>query len=199
MLRVGLTGGVGSGKSTVAEEFRELGVPIIDTDEIAHDLVARGSDALEEIKAAFGVTILTPGGDLDRAALRNKVFADSSQRRRLEAILHPRIRAVVSRRIGKLHAPYCMIVVPLLVEADFVDLVDRVLVVDVDEATQIVRTRTRSGLSEEEVRRILGAQASRAERLSAADDVVRNDSDLNRLRQQVAILHERYLSLANGG
>jgi dephospho-CoA kinase len=196
MLRVGLTGGIGSGKSTVAAMFRDLGVPIIDTDEISHGLVGRGSDSLAEIAVAFGPSVLTPDGNLDRAALRKKVFGNSGQRRRLETILHPRIRAEVSRRIAELDAPYCMIVVPLLVEANFLDIVDRVLVVDTDERTQIARTRTRSGLTAEEVHRILGAQASREERLSAADDVIRNVSGRHELRKQVAALHDQYLALA---
>jgi dephospho-CoA kinase len=198
MLRIGLTGGIGSGKSTVAALFAACGVPVIDTDEIAHHLVQPGGEALAEVVRAFGASMLAASGELDRAALRARVFADPAERRRLEAILHPRIRAEVAARVAALDANYCVIVVPLLLEAAFNDMVDRVLVVDTTEESQVARARARSGLAGEEVRRIMAAQASRAERLAAAHDVIRNDRDLAHLEREVARLHRLYLSLSTG-
>jgi dephospho-CoA kinase len=198
MLRIGLTGGIGSGKSTVAALFAARGVPVVDTDEIARHLVRPGSEALAEIVRTFGASLLTLSGELDRAALRAHVFANPVERIRLEAILHPRIRAEVAARIAALHTRYCVIVVPLLLEAAFSDMVDRVLVVDTTEESQLARACVRSGLSEEEVRRIMAAQASRAERLAAAHDVIHNDRDLAHLEREVVRLHELYLSLSTG-
>jgi len=195
MLRVGLTGGIGSGKSTVAGLFARHGVPVVDTDEIAHRLVAPGQAALSEIAAAFGTDMLDARGHLDRARLRQRVFADPAARRRLEAILHPRIRAETARQVANLRAPYCLVVVPLLIEAGFTDLVDRVLVVDADDALRIRRAQAR-GLEETEIREILASQAGRAERLQQADDVITNNSDLARLEREVARLHGIYSALA---
>jgi dephospho-CoA kinase len=196
ILRVGLTGGIGSGKTTVAEMFARLGVEVIDTDAIAHALVEPGQPALAQIVEAFGESVMEPGGRLDRRRLGKLVFENPEQRRRLEAILHPLIRAEVNRRTAAVTTPYCLVVIPLLVETGFTDRVDRILVIDAGEHDQIRRTMKRSGLSETEVRRILSAQASRAERLVAADDVIRNDSDLPHLEAEVGRLHERYLALA---
>jgi len=196
MLRVGLTGGIGSGKTTVAGLFARHGVPVVDTDEIAHRLVAPGQPALTEIVTAFGTEILDARGAVDRAHLRRRVFADPVLRRRLEAILHPRIRAEVIRQTENLPAPYCLVVVPLLIEAGFTDLVDRVLVVEADEDTRIRRAQARSGLDEAEIRQILASQASREERLQQADDVITNHSDLAHLEREVARLHGVYAALA---
>ncbi len=196
MLVVGLTGGIGSGKSTVADLFAARGVPVIDMDEIARELTRPGRPALAEIAKAFGPDILNSGGELDRAALRRRIFTDPGARRRLEAILHPRIRAEVTRRLHGLEAPYAVVVIPLLVESGQRDLVDRVLVVDAPEDLQIRRTTARDGVGEEEVRAVLAAQAGRRERLAVADDVIVNDDGPEALEHQVEALHRRYLALA---
>ena len=147
MLRIGLTGGIGSGKSTVAALFAHRGIPVIDTDVIARELVGPGQPALAEIAREFGNDLVTANGELDRGRLRQRVFDDPAARRRLEAILHPRIRAAVQQRLAALDTPYCLIVIPLLVETKFDEFVDRVLVVDVDEEYQRERTSRRDGVS----------------------------------------------------
>lgn len=194
---VGLTGGIGSGKSAVAELFAKLGVPVIDTDEIAHELTQSGREAIAPIRAAFGAEAVAPDGSLERARMRRLVFGDVQARRRLEAILHPLIRAESARRIGRVRGPYAILVIPLLVE-DGVDRsrTARVLVVDCPEALQIERVMRRSGLQEEEVRAILASQARREQRLAAADDVIDNSGPLVALHEQVRRLNEKYLTLA---
>ena len=197
MFTVGLTGGIGSGKSTVADCFAAHGVPVIDTDVIARDLTASGGAALDAIRAVFGETVMQANGTLDRAALRRRVFADSAARRQLEAILHPRIRQVVGQKLATLTAPYALIVIPLLVETGgYRDVLNRVLVVDCPEDVQIARVRARSGLALGEIKAILAAQAGRAERLAAADDVIVNAASPEALRTQVATLHRRYLAFS---
>lgn len=197
MFTVGLTGGIGSGKSTVADCFAALGVPVIDTDVIARDLTAPGGAALDAIRAVFGETVMQADGTLDRAALRRRVFADSAARHQLEAILHPRIRQVVDQTLATLTAPYALIVIPLLAETGgYRDVLNRVLVVDCPEAMQIARVRARSGLTQAEIKAILAAQAGRAERLAVADDIIVNTASLETLRAEVAALHQRYLALA---
>jgi len=197
MFAVGLTGGIGSGKSTVAECFAELGVPVIDTDVIARQLTAPGSEALHAIRAAFGETVMHPDGTLDRAALRRLIFADAAARRQLEAILHPRIRQAVEHALAALTAPYALIVIPLLVETgSYRDVLSRVLVVDCPEELQIARVMARSGLAPDEVKAVLAAQATRAERLAAADDVLVNTGSPKALRSEVATLHRRYLAFS---
>jgi dephospho-CoA kinase len=197
MFAVGLTGGIGSGKSTVADCFAALGVPVIDTDVIARALTAPGGAALEAIRAAFGATVMQADGTLDRAVLRRRVFADSAARHQLEAILHPRIRQGVALKLATLTAPYALIVIPLLVETgDYRDVLNRVLVVDCPEAVQIARVMARSGLVHGEIKAILAAQAGRAERLAVADDIIVNTASLEALRAEVAALHQRYLALA---
>jgi dephospho-CoA kinase len=198
-LRIGLTGGIGSGKSTVAGLFEALGVPVIDADRVAREVVEPGEPALEEVVAAFGPQVLQVDGTLDRRSLRDRVFADPRARARLEAILHPRIRAIMEARAGALSAPYCVLCVPLLVEAGQLDLVDRVLVVDAAEALQVERVCRRDGVSRDTALAMLRAQAPRAARLAVADDVVTNDGDLLALRRELERLHERYLRLAEGG
>ncbi len=195
MLRVGLTGGIGSGKTTVAQFFTELGTPVIDTDELAREVVRQNAPAHTEIVQRFGADILGADGALDRARMRALVFSDPLKRKALEAILHPRIREGVRKRLAELDAPYVIIAVPLLVETGFDDLVDRILVVDCDEALQIRRVNARSGLTEDEVRRVMAAQISRTERLAHADDVLENNSDRMQLQEGVNNLHERYLAL----
>lgn len=196
MLTVALTGGIGSGKSTVADRFARLGVPIIDADVLARELTAPGEPALEEIGAAFGPAVIQPDGGLDRAALRRTVFADATARRLLEAILHPRIRARMLAWLREVQAPYALLVIPLLFETGQTDLADRILVVDLPEDEQVRRVQTRSGLDEAEIRRILATQATRAERLAGADDRIDNSGGLAALEDQVERLHRRYLGLA---
>ncbi len=195
MLRVGLTGGIGSGKSTVAALFAALGVPVVDADELAHALAEPDQPAYDEIVKIFGKSICDAAQSIDRKKLRERVFKNPAERAQLEAILHPRIRDAARSQLNKLHAPYCILVVPLLIETGFGDLVDRVLVVDASEEQQIQRTMRRSRLSEMEVRAILAAQISRRERLQKADDVIENSADENHLAQQVAQRHAQYLSL----
>ena len=196
MLIIGLTGGIGSGKSTVAGYFTQHGIPVIDADQLARELVAPGSPALNEIIDVFGPDILLPDGALDRSQLRRRVFADPAQKRRLEAILHPRVYTELRYRTQALRTPYCIWVVPLLLETGGTALVDRVLVVDAPESLQRQRVLRRAGMDETTLEAILSSQVNRAERLSAADDVVVNDSDLSQLQQQVTALHHRYLDLA---
>ncbi len=197
MLRVGLTGGIGTGKSTVADLFSERGVPIVDTDLIARQLVEPGMPALEAIRAAFGESVMQAGGALDRAALRKRVFADASARKQLESILHPLIRQAVRQALDALDAPYVVVVIPLLVETDgYGGLLDRILVVDCPEDVQIARVMARSGLSREEVQAILDSQARRSERLDAADDVIANSGSPDALHDTVAQLDTRYRALS---
>lgn len=197
MLRVGLTGGIGSGKSTVAKLFARHGVSIIDTDEIARTLAAPGAPAYREIVSAFGREALGATGEIDRTRLRKIVFGDTAERKRLEAILHPRIRAEVTVQIEASRTAYCLVVVPLLIEAGFTDLVDRVLVVDANENLRLERTKARSGLSETEIRNIMASQLGCQEQLQRADDVITNNSDITHLEQEVARLHGTYLTLAS--
>lgn len=192
MLRIGLTGGIGSGKSTVAALFAQHGAPVIDTDEISRALTAPGQPAVAAIIRAFGPGVQNPAGALDRAALRDLVFRDRSKRHLLEQILHPLIRREVERRLEGLHAPYVVIVAPLLIESGFTDLVDRILVVDAKEEDQIRRVQQRSGLTEPEIRRILAAQLGREARLAHADDVIVNDADMAHLAQAVQRLDQAY-------
>ena len=192
-MRVGLTGGIASGKSTVADLFAGLGVPVIDTDLIARQVVEPGQPALQDIRNRFGDEVLAPDGGLDRAALRAVVFASDTARKDLEGILHPRICEETRRQSKAAGGPYQLIVVPLLVGSKLLDFVDRVLVVDCDEDTQVARLLARDADSPEQARRILAAQSSRAERLAIADDVIANDGDLDATREQVKALHRRYL------
>jgi dephospho-CoA kinase len=196
MLVVGLTGGIGSGKSAAAQRFADLGAPVIDTDRIAREIVEPGQPGLRRIEKTFGKEVLDEHGRLRREYLRRIVFHDPARRMQLESLLHPLIRDEALRRIEALDMPYCVVVVPLLVETDFTTLVDRVLVVDTPLTLQIERVANRDGLSEEEIRAILAAQTGREERLAAADDVIVNNRDLKHLERQVDALHEHYLRLA---
>lgn len=194
---VGLTGGVGSGKTAVAKLFARRGIAIVDSDEIAHELTRAGGPAIEPIRAAFGAAFVGADGALDRAAMRKLVFRDAQARRRLEAILHPLIGEESVRRSERATSAYVILVVPLLVEsgADR-SRYSRVLVVDCAEAQQIERLKRRSGLSDVEARGILAAQATRERRLAHADDVIDNSGSPEALEGQVAFLHEKYLALA---
>ncbi len=196
---VGLTGGIGSGKSAVGDLFAARGITVVDTDAIAHALTAPGGLAMPVIRAEFGDTVVSDDGALDRAAMRAIVFADASARKRLEAILHPMIGSESERLLSagesNRDSPYAILMVPLLIESgSYRDRVDRVAVVDCAETTQIARVISRNGLARSEVERILAAQATRAQRLAAADDVIDNDGTLAELAPQVECLHLEYLA-----
>jgi len=194
---VGLTGGIGCGKSTVSDLFAELGATIIDTDLIAHSLSAAHGAAMPAILAEFGPDFVTPDGALDRARMRTLVFSDASARVRLEAILHPRIRDATAAAAAIASGPYVIYVVPLLIESGaWRERVSRVLTIDCSEDTQVARVMARSNLSAEAVRAIMAAQISRQGRLAAADDVIDNDGGVDALRPQVERLHEQYLALS---
>ncbi len=195
MLKIGLTGGIGSGKSTVAGIFQQQGIPVIDADEIAHELVEPGKPVLEKLAAEFGPGILTHGGELDRQALRNLVFHDPRTKFRLEAIMHPAVFAEMKRQAEKIQAPYCIFAIPLLIETDSQALVDRILVVDCPERLQIERVKERDGLDESLIKRILATQATRQERIAQAHDLIVNTGDLSLLEKQVRDLHQNYLNL----
>jgi dephospho-CoA kinase len=193
MLVVGLTGGIGSGKSAAADEFARLGATVVDTDAIAHELTEEGGGAVPQIERLFGKEFVRDGR-MDRSRMRQRVFGDASAKEALESLLHPLIREESKRRIAAATGPYVVHVVPLLVESpDYRRRVDRVLVVDAPEEIRIARVRERSGLAEDEVRAIMRTQASRDTRLAAADDVIDNAGPLEALRKQVAALHEKYL------
>lgn len=196
MLRIGLTGGIGSGKSTVAELFAVRGVPVIDTDRLAHELTAPGTEATKRIADLFGPEVMAAGDMLDRSRLRRIVFADPAKRKQLEDILHPLIRSRTLELMAQAHGPYCIVVVPLLLETGWQSLVDRVLVVDAPPELQVSRTRQRDGRPAEEVHAIIAAQISREKRLAAADDIVVNDAGPEQLAGQVEQLHRKYLQLA---
>jgi len=195
-LRIGLTGGIASGKSSVAQRFAELGVPVIDADESARIVVAPGSPGLADVVSQFGENLLTPDGELDRRLLRNLIFSDPGRRRQLEAILHPLIRADMEHRASIASGPYLVMAIPLLIESGGRGRIDRVLVVDVDEEVQLKRLMERDGGTMEQAKAILAVQASRANRLQAADDVLPNVGSLSELRHGVDQLHRRYLGLA---
>jgi len=191
---VGLTGGIGSGKSEAAAEFEHLGATVVDTDAIAHALTEAGGPALPEIQRTFGPEAIGASGAMDRKKMRERVFADPAAKKALEALLHPLIREESQRRIAAAQGPYVVHVVPLLIESpDYRSRVDRVLVIDAPVDRQLERVRRRSGLSEAEVRAIIAAQTTRAERLAAADDVIENRGTIDALRKQVAAFHRKYL------
>ncbi|MDE2585190.1 MAG: dephospho-CoA kinase [Betaproteobacteria bacterium] len=194
---VALTGGIGSGKSTVADLFAARGAALVDSDAIAHELTGAGGAAMPLLQNAFGPAIVTPEGALDRSAMRRLAFADSGVRGRLEAILHPLIRQESDRRCQVATAPYVILAIPLLVEGGACrERADRVLVVDCSEAEQVARVMARSGLSALEVERIMAAQASRQQRLAAADDVIDNSGAVEALASRVEALHRQYLTMA---
>jgi dephospho-CoA kinase len=195
-LRVGLTGGIASGKSTVAQLFGAQAVPVIDTDQIARALVAPGTALLLQLFDRFGEHLRRPDGSLDRLALRRLVFEDAGQRRALEALLHPAIRERTEALATQLGGPYQIHVIPLLLETRGQARYDRVLVVDCPEALQLARLQSRDGCDAQQARAMLAAQTSRAARLAAADDVILNDAEPAALAPQVAVLHRKYLQLA---
>lgn len=195
-LVIGLTGGIASGKTAVSRYFEKLGVPVIDADLVARDVVAPGENGLAAVVKEFGAEVLDSQGRLDRRRLRKHIFDNSERRRTLEAILHPLIKEEMLSRLAAVDHHYAILIIPLLLEAGQTDLVDRVLVIDTPESEQIARTRRRDGVSEEEVRRIMSAQASREQRLARADDVIENNGTLEELRSRVAGMDEFYRSMA---
>jgi len=199
MFKVALTGGIASGKSRVADIFESLGITVIDSDVIAREVVAKGAEGLAAIVQRFGPTVQAPDGQLDRRALRSIVFADPVARRDLEAITHPRIRARMATLNQAARAPYVINAIPLLAETGGRRDFDRVLVVDCPENLQLARVMARDQIDEAAARSVLAAQASRAERLALADDVILNDGDLEALQSAVRTLHGRYLELARRG
>ena len=198
MLVIGLTGGIGSGKSTVTKLFATLDVPVIDTDVVAREVVIPGSKALNEIQLCFGERYIQSDGHLDRAAMRQLVFADDDARAKLESILHHRIHRSVWNWIEQQQADYCIVVVPLLFEKGWDEYFDRILVVDADEEVQIARTMQRDHLSREEVLAIIHSQIPRQQRNEAADDIIENHLNEIDLEQQVNTLHQNYLKLVKG-
>jgi dephospho-CoA kinase len=196
-LAIGLTGGIGSGKTRVADLFREFGATIIDTDEIARGLTTTRGAATSAIAREFGPDYLAADGALDRDRMREAVFSDPAARRKLEGILHPRIRDAVGAALAAATTPYAVVVVPLLIETGaYRDTVQRIAVVDCSEELQVARVMQRSGLTPEQVRAIMATQANRPERLARADDVISNEGDVDVLRAQVLGLHGKYLGLA---
>ena len=200
-LVIGLTGGIGSGKSTVGDAFARLGATVIDADAVAHQLTAAGGAGIEPIRRAFGDAFIDATGAMDRQRMRAHVFQDPAERVRLESILHPLIRAETARQLAGAESAYCVLMIPLLVEGARGDprwreRYDRIVVADCAEATQVARVQARNGFDQAAVRRIMAAQASRQERLAHADDVIDNDGDLSALAPQVLALHQKYLGLA---
>ena len=198
MYVVAITGGIGSGKTTVANQFAALGIEVVDADLIAREVVEPGTPALAAIASHFGPGILDEQGRLDRRALRERIFSDPAAKSWLNALLHPIIRSEMLRQCAAANSPYCLLVVPLLVENRLTELADRVLVIDVDETTQIERTCRRDGVSREQAQAILASQASRSERLAMADDVLDNQSGTTEtIRERILALHETYLAFAS--
>ncbi|WAF76497.1 dephospho-CoA kinase [Aeromonas dhakensis] len=198
MYVVAITGGIGSGKTTVANQFAELGIEVVDADIIAREVVEPGTLALAAIAAHFGADVIAPDGRLDRRQLRERVFTDPQAKDWLNALLHPLIRSEMQRQCAAARSPYCLLVVPLLVENRLTALANRVLVIDVDEATQIERTCRRDGVSREQAEAILAAQASRTERLAAANDVLDNQNGTpEAIKSRIFALHETYLAFAS--
>ncbi len=194
---VGVTGGIGSGKSRATALFGELGAGVVDTDDVSHEMTAAGGNAMPEIIAKFGAAVAAADGSLDRTAMRRLVFENPDARKQLETILHPRIREIARNRVMTSPAPYVLLVVPLLLETGaYRDLIRRVLVVDCDESLQISRAMQRSSLTADAVRAIMAAQLPRPQRLAGADDIIHNDGSITQLRAQVCDLHRQYLKLA---
>ncbi|MCF3095856.1 dephospho-CoA kinase [Aeromonas australiensis] len=198
MYVVAITGGIGSGKTTIANQFAALGIEVVDADVIAREVVAPGTPALAAIADHFGTDVIDQSGQLDRRALRERVFSDPQAKAWLNALLHPLIRSEMQRQCAAASSPYCLLVVPLLVENKLTGLANRVLVIDVDEATQIERTCHRDGVSAEQARAIIAAQASRSERLAAADDLIENHNGGEMaIKARILALHETYLAFAS--
>lgn len=196
-LTIGLTGGIGSGKSTVANLFAELGVPVFDTDKFARQLVEPGQPALQKVVDVFGFDMLTEEGKLNRDKLKQQIFNNEQDRQKLENILHPEIREKLLASITECTEPYCIVVIPLLIEKNWQEVVDRVLVVDLPRKSQIERTLSRDNISEELASQIINTQVSRDQRLALADDIIDNSGDPQSLANQVNKLHQKYLELSS--
>lgn len=194
---MGLTGGIGSGKTTVANGFSALGVPVIDTDQLARELVEPGQPALDEIISAFGPEVTTADGHLDRDYMRQQIFSDPALKSRLEAILHPKIRQRIRVLLADIRTAYCIVVIPLLIEARQTDLVDRILVVDSSEKEQLKRVAARDGLSDNAIMAIINSQADRNTRLAAADDIIVNNRDISELTGHIQNLHRQYTGITH--
>ncbi|MBN7818248.1 dephospho-CoA kinase [Bowmanella yangjiangensis] len=196
-LVIGLTGGIGSGKTKVSDLFADLGIDIVDADLLAREVVEPGTPALKEITEHFGAEILQADGQLDRRALRERIFANPQEKSWLNSLLHPLIRQLMQTRSRQAKSPYCILAIPLLVENQLHQLVDRILVVDVKESIQCSRVVARDQVSEAQAEAILASQASRQQRLAAADDIIDNSGQVEALIPQVNKLHQQYLTLAN--
>jgi len=196
-LVVGLTGGIGSGKTTVANGFSSLGVPVIDTDKLARELVEPGQPALDEILATFGSQATTADGRLDRNYMRQLIFTDPVWKSQLEAILHPKIRQRIRTLLADITAPYCIVVIPLLLESRQTDLVERILVVDSPEKEQLARVAARDSLSDNAIQAIIESQAERGTRLAAADDIIVNDRGISDLSGDILKLHKHYMDITH--
>lgn len=194
---VGLTGGIGCGKSSTSQFFSDLGIDVIDTDVIARQLTQPNGSAISLIQNTFGSSVITADGALDRNKMRDLVFANSESRHKLEQILHPLILKAVIRRIKQSQAPYVIVVIPLLFETnDYNHLIQHILVIDCDEQQQLLRTMERSNLSEQKVRSIMATQVTRETRIQKADDVILNNQDIEYLKAQILLLHHKYLALS---
>jgi len=196
MMVIGLTGGIGSGKSAAAKFFEEMGICVVDTDKIAREIVAPGQPALKEIEKVFGKEILNPDRSLNRSRLKQIIFGDSESRIKLESILHPPIKEKMLQLVTQCQTPYCVVIIPLLVEQNWQNMVDRVLMIDTPQSLQLKRVRERDKLDDKMILSIIGSQASRSAKIAASDDVVMNDQDLDNLKRQLSDLHQRYLLLA---
>lgn len=196
MLTIGLTGGIASGKTRVAGLFATLGAAVVDTDVIAREVVAPGEPGLDQLRTLFGPSIITDSGELDRRGLRAIVFADTAKRQALESVLHPLIRGRTLEKLAEVREPYAIAVIPLLIETNFREIVDRVLVVDCPVEIQLARLTRRDDLTDDEAHAMIAAQSDRASRLAAADDVIDNSGSIRATRAQVEGLHQRYLELA---
>jgi dephospho-CoA kinase len=197
MLKIGLTGGIASGKSTACRLFAQYGIPIIDADVIARQLVEPNQQAYDEIIRTFGDEICLPNGELNRRYIRQLIFSDDKAKQQLEMIIHPRIRLQLIQQSNALHTPYCIVAIPLLVEANMAELVDRILVIDIDLSLQLNRLCARDNMPVDDAQLIINSQVERQQRLACADDVIANNNGPENIKKQVASLHKKYLSLAN--
>ena len=198
MLKIALTGGIGSGKTTVSDYFRKLGVPVIDADETSHEVTQAGAPAVQQIVDVLGDSVLDHDGNLDRTALRNIVFGDTESRKQLESILHPEIRRRMNDTASRTQSPYCLFSIPLLIETSQHTSYDRILVVETSEDRRRTWIQARSDLTEGEITAILSAQVSDKQRRGAADDLLINDGGIDDLHARIDRLHQRYLALARG-